>query len=1053
MPKPRLVHKYMPTCCSDYLYLSLFHPALDSMNGNQTPFSSPTQYEDIINLSELYKTEFVNKKNLVNPELLSLIDSKSSIKLEQINIKDQQSNSDLNDITSKYKDLITSGYNLKTMNQVTFDNLYNDGYFNHYIKENLVSNPVASAAADASAASADDDNLEIIELKDILNLLSSETNNEFILEKNEKKSTYDIPNGSYTGMEFMEFEEPVHMVIAGGGGKLSHIHQNPHIRNNNILRGGNPCKEEDRQIVILKNMLNITKKYSSLSLPRYSNKQAININKYYENLGEQTYLSDRKYPPYFNNHLQIYKGVVDNINETFFDGLCSAIYTSTSVNIQVFKKNIAQHIKSKMISYNPSTTTTSHERFVADFLYDKILNKDFLKEAYYKTQPTDDDKLLNFVRKLPYIYKLGLDIDAVSHPPTRDTAWIDKSKIKNGDYEYTPVIYENPIDVSTLTSLMTFCNGNEGEIKAIIEAPPPPPGGGGSKQKGSNKIKKKSKVVNNKIDKGKNTKNKKNKTININNTNNKIKSKKKKKIKSKKIKIYKGGNKSKKKKYSKRKITKKNNYKQKGGNINFIYGVRLLLDPTYSHLLIGNLLIKSLGNVETAVAVGAEGNTLGNREMLSHYYIFKPSEIQDTINTESEITVLEIPDIFKTTFKFLKYILKNTTILKKLKIFIGTILISLVVSVTFPISLPVISGLGIFGFLNFSLVPNLPSINIKIPKLPDLPDLPDLNLPNFNIPKIQLPEIDLFQDIHISFNRPSLNISTAGIPLFYTLFYNQQDMPQAVKDRNNILCKKKMDFTLWLRKMYCLKKTLDTIQDVPNKNLFLFKWICCNFKIKESGINEEYIKIHIGPNKPETGSYKEYFNQLLNLKNSLSTTLLILQQPVKHETNKLQYWGKVFWSVSCFSDNVATSNSILNVINAKKCAKLWIKRTADAAAAAVADDDDTSDGIINEDCPNTDQEEMIMIKLIRINDLLYEKTQEDANLTLTDDETDIIEQYNTWFIEEKEKKPSTIPSDVTELIPSQLTVKVKELKTSYNFLNQYLKNKLGMNYDDWILEE
>ena len=58
------IHQTLPTCATNFTYLSLFDLALDSQNGNQTPFATPQEIRKITKANSSNNGEFVKQYEL-----------------------------------------------------------------------------------------------------------------------------------------------------------------------------------------------------------------------------------------------------------------------------------------------------------------------------------------------------------------------------------------------------------------------------------------------------------------------------------------------------------------------------------------------------------------------------------------------------------------------------------------------------------------------------------------------------------------------------------------------------------------------------------------------------------------------------------------------------------------------------------------------------------------------------------------------------------------------------------------------------------------------------
>ena len=127
--KEKEKEKYLqiyPNCATRFKYLSLFDIALDSQNGNQSPFASPKELEKISKLIKFENGIFVNKYELgdVGGDILKAL---------RMKYKDLQDHS----ITpADFTEVYQYPVNLSMLGQfstMTFDKLYGEGKFKHFI--------------------------------------------------------------------------------------------------------------------------------------------------------------------------------------------------------------------------------------------------------------------------------------------------------------------------------------------------------------------------------------------------------------------------------------------------------------------------------------------------------------------------------------------------------------------------------------------------------------------------------------------------------------------------------------------------------------------------------------------------------------------------------------------------------------------------------------------------------------------------------------------------------------------------------------------------------
>ena len=148
-----------PSCRTDFLYLSLFDLALDSQNENQISFATPVEIKKTITLFKCLNSKFFNKRSDI--DVILLIANINGDRLKAANEffdKEDFQLSQLDDFLDKNKDLLMAKEKaeyldmFKNISSYTFDKLYGDGYFKHYIDNpNKPAEPAAEPAAQSAA--------------------------------------------------------------------------------------------------------------------------------------------------------------------------------------------------------------------------------------------------------------------------------------------------------------------------------------------------------------------------------------------------------------------------------------------------------------------------------------------------------------------------------------------------------------------------------------------------------------------------------------------------------------------------------------------------------------------------------------------------------------------------------------------------------------------------------------------------------------------------------------------------------------------------------------
>ena len=72
-------------------------------------------------------------------------------------------------------------------------------------------------------------------------------------------------------------------------------------------------------------------------------------------------------------------------------------------------------------------------------------------------------------------------------------------------------------------------------------------------------------------------------------------------------------------------------------------------------------------------------------------------------------------------------------------------------------------------------------------------------------------------------------------------------------------------------------------------------------KLCEKNINQEFLNINFNPDAPgntDFNNYEHYFNYIHNIKNLLCNNISNLRT----QGEELEYWGEIFWNVSCIGN-------------------------------------------------------------------------------------------------------------------------------------------------------